>query len=67
MQLHMSNYQNEDLQSIMSNLQPNARLKDDFQNNEHTYRRQVVNSRHQTPQGQSVAKPETLLQNIQVE
>ena len=31
MQLHMSNYQNEDLQSIKSNLQPNARLKGDFQ------------------------------------
>ena len=30
-------------------------------------RRQVVNPRHQTPQGQSVAKPETPLQNIQVE
>ena len=30
-------------------------------------RRQVVNQRHQTPQGQSVAKPETPLQNIQVE
>ena len=26
-----------------------------------TYRRQVVNPRHQTPQGQSVAKPETPL------
>ena len=32
-----------------------------------TCRRQVVNPRHQTPQGQSVAKPETPLQNIQVE
>ena len=30
-------------------------------------RRQVVNPRYQTPQGQSVAKPETPLQNIQVE
>ena len=29
--------------------------------------RQVVNPGHQTPQGQSVAKPETPLQNIQVE
>ena len=26
----------------------------------------MVNPRHQTPQGQSVAKPETPLQNIQV-
>ena len=32
-----------------------------------TCRRQEVNTRHQTPQGQSVAKPETPLQNIQVE
>ena len=32
-----------------------------------TCRRQVVNPQHQTPQGQSVAKPETPLQNIQVE
>ena len=30
------------------------------------HRRQVVNPRHQTPQGQSVAKPETPLQNIQI-
>ena len=29
-----------------------------------TCRRQVINPRHQTPQGQSVAKPETPLQNI---
>ena len=32
-----------------------------------TYRRQVINPRHQTPQGQSVAKPGTLLLNIRVE
>ena len=32
-----------------------------------TYMRQVVNPRHQTPQRQSVGKPETPLQNIQVE
>ena len=31
-----------------------------------TCRRQVVNPRYQTPQGQSVAKPQTPLQNIQV-
>ena len=54
---------NDDLQSIMSNLQPNCCLKVDFQKvDQHT----VVNPRHQTPQGQSVAKPETPLQNIQV-
>ena len=32
-----------------------------------TCSRQVVNPRHQTPQGQSVAKAENPLQNIQVE
>ena len=32
-----------------------------------TCRRQVVNPRHQTSQGQSVAKPETPLQNIQMQ
>ena len=32
-----------------------------------TCRRQVVNPRHQTPQEQSVAKPEIPLQNIHVE
>ena len=32
-----------------------------------TCMRQVVNPRHQTPQRQSVGKPETPLQNIQVE
>ena len=38
-----------------------------FQKGGPTCRRQVVNPRHQTPQGQSVAKRETPLQNIQVE
>ena len=38
-----------------------------FPKGEPTCRGQVVNPRHQTPQGQSVAKPETPLQNIQVE
>ena len=32
-----------------------------------TCREQVVNPRHQTPQGQLIAKPETPLQYIQVE
>ena len=44
---------NEDLQSIMSNLQSNTVFLNRFQ----TYRKQVVNPRHQTPQEQSVAKP----------
>ena len=37
-----------------------------FPKNGPTYRGQVVNPRHQTPQGQSVAKPGTPLQNILV-
>ena len=56
---------NEDILSIMS---PTARLfKSRFQKDGPTCRRQVVDPRHQTPQGPSVAKPETLLQNIHVE
>ena len=39
----------------------------DFQKSGQTYRRPVVNPRHQLPVGQSVTKPETPLQNIQVE
>ena len=49
-QLHMSKYQYNygDLQSIMSNLQPNSCLKVDFQKGGPTYRGQeVVNPRHQ--------------------
>ena len=42
-------------------------LKNRFPKGGPTCRRQVVNPRHQTPQGQSVAKHETPLQNIQVE
>ena len=54
--------------SIMSNLQPNCCLKFDFQKvDQHAGGKCMVNPRHQTPQGQSVAKPETSLQNIQVE
>ena len=44
----------------MSHLQPNCCLKIDFKGGP-TCRRQVVNPRHQTPQGQSVANPETPL------
>ena len=50
----------------MSNLQPNCCLEFDFQKVDQ-HAGGVVNPRHQTPQGQSVAKPETPLQNIQVE
>ena len=47
-------------------VKPTAQLlfKSRFPKSGQTYRRQVVNPRHQTPQGQSVAKPETPLQNI---
>ena len=63
-QLYMSKYdKNEESQSIM----PNCCLNVEFQKSGPTYRRQVVNSRHQTPQGQSVAKPVTPLYNILVE
>ena len=42
-------------------------FKNQFPKGGPTCRRQVINLRHQMPQGQSVAKPETPLQNIQVE
>ena len=50
-------------------VKPTAQLlfKSRFPKRGPTWRRQVVNPRHQTPQGQSIAKPETPLQNIQVE
>ena len=40
----------------MSNLQPYYHFKLDLQKSGPTYWGQVVNPRHQTPQGQSVAK-----------
>ena len=46
----------------MSNLQTNYQFKLDFQKKVDQYAGgQVVNRRHQTPQGQSVAKPGTPL------
>ena len=41
-------------------------LKSRFPKGRPACKRQVFNPRHQTPQGKSVAKPETPLQNIQV-
>ena len=54
---------------IIHHVKPTAQMlfKIRFPKGGPTCRRQVVNPRHQTPQGQSVAKPETPLQNIQVE
>ena len=54
---------------IIHYVKPTAQLlfRIRFPKGEPTCRRQVVNLRHQTPQGQSVAKPETPLQNIQGE
>ena len=54
---------------IIHYVKPTAQLlfKIRFPKSGPTCRRQVVNPRHQTPQGQSVAKPETPLQNIQIE
>ena len=50
----------------MSNLQTYYHFKLDFKKSGPTYRGQVVNPRHQPPQGQSVAKPGTPLWNILV-
>ena len=53
---------------IMSNLQTQYHFKIGFQKKSGpTYRRQVVNLRYQTLQGQLVAKPGILLWNILVE
>ena len=54
---------------IIQYVKPTAQLvfKNRFPKGGATCRRQVVNPRHQTSQGQSVAKPENPLQNIQVE
>ena len=53
----------------MQYVKPTAQLvfENSFPKGEPTCRRQVVNPRYQTSQGQSVAKPETPQQNIQVE
>ena len=61
------NKQKMNILSIMSNLQPNCCLKIDFQKVDQHAGGKWFNPRHQTPQGQSVAKPETSLQYIQVE
>ena len=58
--------QQKKLFSVMSNLQTYYHFKLNFQKSGLTYRGQVVNPRYQTPQGQSVAKPGTPLQNILV-
>ena len=54
---------------IIHYVEPTAQLlfKIRFPKGGPTCRRQVVNPRYQSLQGQSVAKPETPLQNIQVE
>ena len=59
-----NNKNNKILFSFMSNLQTYYHFKLDYQKSGPTYRGQVVNPRHQTPQGQSVAKPGTPLQHI---
>ena len=50
-------------------VKPTAQLlfKIRFPKGRPTCRTQVVNPQHQRPQGQSAAKPETPLQNIQVQ
>ena len=54
---------------IIHYVKPTAQLlfKIRFPKGGPTCRSQVVNLRHQKPQGQSIAKPETPQQNIQVE
>ena len=54
---------------IIHSVKPTAQLlfRIRFPKGGPTCRRQVVNPRHQTPQEQSVAKPETPLPNIPVE
>ena len=54
--------QKKDILSSMSNMV----FKNRFPKGGQICRRQAVNPRYQTLQGQSVAKPETPLQNIQV-
>ena len=53
--------------SSKSNLQINYRLKLDFQKSGPIYRRHWVIPRHQTQQGQSIAKRGTSLLNVLVE
>ena len=52
----------------MSNLQPNCCLKFDFQKvDQHAGGKWLIHDTKRRPKGQSVAKPETPPQNIQVE
>ena len=59
--------QTQKIRFIIPYVKSTAQLLFDIPKEGPTCRRQVVNLRHQTPQGQSVAKPETPLQNVQVE
>ena len=57
-----NNQKQQKMFSLMSNLQTYYHFKLDFQKVvQHTGVNQVVNPRHQTQQGQSVAKPGTPL------
>ena len=66
---YVKTHTHKKIRYITHYVKPTAQLlfKIQFPKGGPTCRRQVVNPRHQTPQGQSVAKPETPLQNIQVE
>ena len=63
----MSKHKKKCLRFIIHYVKPTAQLlfRIRFPKGGPTCRGKVVNPRHQTPQGQSVAKPETPLQNIQ--
>ena len=57
-----------DLLSIMSNLQPNCCLEFDFQKvDQHAGGKWLIHDTKHRKDNQSIAKPETPLQNIQVE
>ena len=56
-----NNQKQQKMFSLMSNLQTYYHFKLDFQKVDQHTDGQVVNPRHQTPQGQSVAKPGTPL------
>ena len=56
-----NNQKQQKMFSLMSNLQTYYHFKVDFQKVDQDTGGQVVNPRHQTPQGQSVAKPGTSL------
>ena len=66
--LHLSKCKTKKIRDNIHYVKPTAKLllESRFPKGGPTCKRQVVNPQHQTPHGQSVAKPETPMQNIQV-